>query len=168
LARRVSQARAAGIQVKTLVPRVASVERHIDLVVKQSITAISGVGSQVVSNRQLHIPRAIHYGVWELPVTGRLPVQAKRLIPVLWANWSIWRQIRRASMEAATYHLVIDALALAEEGPAAVKTLSRLMRRVAELKTRGILAVETLSAAADRLSAVPLLSPQRSILRRAA
>ena len=56
---------------------------------------------------------------------------------------------------------------LAEQGPAAVKMPSAdLMRRVADLRARGLVAVETLGAAADRLSAVPALSPQRSILRR--
>jgi hypothetical protein len=168
LARRVSQARAAGISVKTFVPRVASIERHIDLVVKQSITAVSGVDTQTRSRGQLPVPRAIHYGVWELPVTGRLPVEAGRFIPVAWSNLRVWRQIRRASAAAATYHLVIDAPALVEQGNAAVNAVGRLMRRVAELRTRGLVAVETLCGAADRLSAVPALSPQRSILRRAA
>ncbi|HEY3395775.1 MAG TPA: hypothetical protein VGK58_23940, partial [Lacipirellulaceae bacterium] len=43
LARRVSQARAAGINLKTLVPRVDSVQPHIDLVIKQRISAVAGV-----------------------------------------------------------------------------------------------------------------------------
>ena len=168
LARRVSQARGAGIDVKTLVPRVASVERHIDLVVKQQITAISGVDAPTSRGRQLPVPRAIHYGVWELPITARLPVEKGRFVSVVWSNWSTWRQIRRAATTAATYHLMIDAPALAEQGPVAFKSVARLLRRVADLRTRGVVAVETLSAAAMRLSAVPALAPQRSILRRAA
>ena len=70
LARRVSQARAAGINLKTLVPRVESVHRHIDLVIKQQISAVAGV-EPPQANRGLAIPRALHYGVWEIPVSAR-------------------------------------------------------------------------------------------------
>ena len=122
LARRVSQARGAGIHVKTLVPRVASVERHIDLVVKQQITAISGVDTIPVPSRQTSLPRAIHYGVWELPTSGCMPVEAGRFTPVAWSHWRTWRRIRRAIVAAATYHLMIDATALAEAGPSAVRS----------------------------------------------
>jgi hypothetical protein len=168
LARRVSQARGAGIHVKTLVPRVASVARHIDLVVKQQITAISGVAPPPGASRQSPVPRAIHYGVWEQPVTERMPVDAGRILPGAWTHWRMWRRIRRDALAAATYHLMIDAPALAEKGPSAVKAVGRLMRRVADLRTRGLVSIETLGAAAERLSAVPAASPQQSILRRAA
>jgi hypothetical protein len=168
LARRVSHARDAGIPVTTLVPRVAPVERHIDLVVKQRITAVSGFG-QVWSGargRQTRVaPRALHYGVWELPVSGGLPTGKHWLLP---SGWFTWRQIWRAASDAATYHLAIDAPALLEEGERGVQTVGWLVRRVALLRTRGLLRVETLGAAAARLANVPLVSPQQSILRRAA
>jgi hypothetical protein len=167
LARRVSQSRAAGIPVKTLVPRVACVDQHIDLVLKQHITAISGP-DEPSTDRRLPVPRAIHYGVWEFPITGRLPLENRRFVPIAWYNWSMWREIRYAATAAAMYHLVIDAPALAENGPGAIKTVARLFRRIAELRSRGGVVVETLSAAANRLSTVPALSPQQSILRRAA
>jgi hypothetical protein len=167
LVRRVSQARAAGIDVKSLVPRVACVDQHIDLVVKQQLTAISGP-DEVSNNSRLPGPRAMHYGVWEIPITGRLPLENHRLVPALWTSWTMWRQIRQAAAAAAMYHLVIDAPALAEHGTAATKTIPRLFRRIAELRTRGMVTVETLSVAAKRLSRVPALSPQRSILCRAA
>ena len=41
------------------------------------------------------------------------------------------------------------------------------MRRVAKLRDRGLVQVETLGAAAARLSDLPVATPQRSILRRA-
>jgi hypothetical protein len=168
LARRVSQARAAGIHVKTVVPRVASVARHIDLVVKHQISAISGVAPPAGSNRQSPVPRAVHYGVWELPVTGRMPIDAGRILPLAWSHWKVWRRIRCDLAAAANYHLMIDAPALAEKGPAEVQAVGRLMRRVADLRSRGLVRIETLGAAAQRLSAVPAASPQQSILRRAA
>jgi hypothetical protein len=168
LARRITQSRGAGIHVKTLVPRVASVGRHIDLVVKQQITAISGVTPTPGSSWQTTLPRSIHYGVWELPISGCLPVETGRFRPIAWSHWRIWRRIRRAMVATSTYHLVIDAPALAAQGSSTVKSIGRLMRRIADWRVRGLVAVETLGMAADRLSAVPVQSPQRSILRRAA
>jgi hypothetical protein len=165
LARRVSHARAAGLQVTTLVPRAATIERHIDLVVKQQITAISGVGTLHKSPRHFPAPRALHYGVWELPVNHTLPARQR------WgwfADWALWRQIRRAASEAATFHLVIDAPRLLTDGGRGLKTVARLLRRAAELRNRGFIQVETLRTAAARLANVPPLSPHRSILRRAA
>jgi hypothetical protein len=164
LARRVLQARTAGIEATSLVPRVASIERHIDLIVKQRITAISGV-PEPQSDRQLAIPRALHYGVWELPVTANLPTKASWLSS---GGWAMWRRIRRATQEAETFHLSIDAPAIAQEGRRAEKTVAWLMRCVADLRDRGLLQVETLRGASSRLASVPAASPQQSILRRAA
>jgi hypothetical protein len=167
LARRVSQARAAGIDVSTLVPRVAGVEGHIDLIVKQQITAISSIKT-ADRRRQLPVPRAVHFGVWELPITRRLQAENGRLGFALLSEWLLWQQIRRAAASAAIYHLVIDAPVLAEQSPSSIKVLGRLLRRVAELRTRGMVEVQTLRTTAERLSAVPAVSSQRSILRRAA
>jgi hypothetical protein len=164
LARRVLQARTAGIDVASLVPRVATIERHIDLIVKQQIRAIAGVAA-TPSGGQLPPPRALHYGVWELPVTASLPA------PRRWfsgGGWSTWRAIRRAAANAATFHLSIDAPAVAQHGRRTEKTIAWIMRRVAELRDRGLVQVETLCGAADRLARVPTPSPQQSILRRAA
>jgi hypothetical protein len=165
LARRVSLARAAGIDVKALVPRVASIERHIDLVVKQRITAISGVELPHDSRPRSTAPRALHYGVWELPVSRSLPASHQWS---LWSRWATWRQIRRAASAADTYHLAIDAANLLSDRGRGVTTLARLVRRIADLRNRGFLQVETLGSASARLSNVPALSPHRSILRRAA
>jgi hypothetical protein len=165
LSRRIAQARSAGIGVHSLVPRVASIEPHIDLVVKQHITAVAGVEIQPPSTRQITTPRALHYGVWELPVACYLPR------PTTWfssGKWSIWRCIRRASRDAATYHLLIDAPSICNEGRRARNTVTWLMRRVANLRDRGMVGVETLHKAAARWAAVPGAKPQQSILRRAA
>jgi hypothetical protein len=166
LARRVSQARNAGLEVTTLVPRTAKIEWHLDLVVKQRITAIARDADPARSTRQSTTPRALHYGVWELPATRALP--ASRSSWFFWSDWSTWRQIRRASRDAATYHLVIDAPSVSQNGRRTEKTIARLMRRVAALRDRGLVRVETLRAAASRLADVPTVSPQQSILRRAA
>jgi hypothetical protein len=164
LARRVSHARNAGFPMTTLVPRVASVERHIDLVVKQRIAAVAGVETSP-SGRNVRTPRVLHYGVWELPLCGILPTSTRW---TLLNGWSVWRGIRRAAFEATMYHLVIDVPALLKDGPRAYRTVSRVLRQVTCLRKRGLLRVETLGMTAARLASVPAVSPQCSILRRVA
>jgi len=165
LARRVAQARGAGIHVTSLVPRVASIQHDIDLVVKQGITAVAGVGNECQVRVQHQTPRALHYGVWELPVIERLP------LPSSWlpgGGRSLARRLRRAARDAATLHLVIDAPAVERAGSRSERTIARVARRIASLRDRGLVRVETLGTAATRLSHVPAVVPQQSILRRAA
>jgi hypothetical protein len=161
LARRVSQSRAAGLNVTSLVPSVASIDDHIDLIVKQGITAVVGM-KEPAGTQQAPEPRALHYGVWEVPVIASLPLKA---------SWfgsnkrSVWRSIHRAASDAGTYHLVIDAAAIAASGRSALASVGWLCDRVSALRERGLIRVETLRTTAARLSAVPAVSPQRSILR---
>jgi hypothetical protein len=133
-------------------------------VVKLGIHAVAGVG-QPKGRRFLFPPtRALHYGVWEVPVTAKLPVASSWLIS---GGRALWRQIRRAARDATMFQLVIDAPTINECDPKAEKTIAWLMRRVAQFRDRGILRVETLGAAAARLSDLPARSPQQSILRQA-
>jgi hypothetical protein len=165
LARRVSQARAAGIDLRSLVPRVESVKRHIDLVIKQHITAVAGVGLPPHVAYRYPIPHALHYGVWEIPVTDRLP---RRSLWFFEGGWSVLRKIRRAARDTATFHLLIDAPALQQEGRRAQHSVTWLAGRIARLRDRGLIRLETLAGATSRLSDTPAATPQRSILRRAA
>ena len=165
LSRRLTQARAAGIDVATLVPRVASVKPHIDLVVKHGIRAVVATSDATRQRASSLAPRALHYGVWEFAVSQRLPIQSTWLAA---GGMRLQRRVSRSAAEAATVHLQLDAPALAEAGRAAMTTLARLARQIAKLRDRGLLHVETLGAAAARLSVVPTATPQRSILRLAA
>ena len=113
LARRVSQGRAAGINIRSLVPRVESIKRHIDLVIKQQITAVAGVELPPQVAYPWPTPHALHYGVWEIPVTDRLP---RRSLWFLEGGWSALRKIGRAARDAATGARVIDVPALEQEG----------------------------------------------------
>jgi len=164
LARRLTQARAVGLNVTTLVPSVASVEPHIDLVVKQQITAVAGLKTLPAAPR-IGEPRALHYGVWEVPVSANLPIKA---------NWfssgkhSLWRRISRSAGDAAAFHLLIDAAAMAASGRHDDAIVKWLVHRIATLRDRGLIRVETLRNTAGRLSDIPTVSPQRSILRRVA
>jgi hypothetical protein len=160
LVRRVTQARAAGLNVTTLVPSVASVESHIDLVVKQQFTAVAGLNSAAA--RLLLEPKALHYGVWELPVSASLPLKATWFSS---GKRTLWRRIHRSASDASTFHLLIDAPAIAATGRGEESTVQWLAHRIATLRDRGLVRVETLRATAARLSDVPAVSPQRSILR---
>jgi hypothetical protein len=163
LTRRLSQAHAAGLEVTSLVPRVASIERHMDLVVKQRITAVAGVETEPKA-RQLATPHALHYGVWEMPATASLPMQSS-----WWssAKRSIRRSITRAAREATTVHLRIDVPEIVAEGSGQLRAITAIMRNVATYRDRGLIRVETMCSAAARLANVPAVSPQRSILRAA-
>ncbi len=165
LARRVSQGRAAGINIRSLVPRVESVKRHIDLVIKQQITAIVGVDPPPQVACPWPTPRALHYGVWEIPVTDRLP---RRAMWFFEGGWSVLRKIGQAARDTATFHLSIDAPTLEHEGRRAQRSVLWLAGRIAKLRDRGLIHVETLGTAAARLADMPAATPQRSILHRAA
>jgi hypothetical protein len=78
------------------------------------------------------------------------------------------RRIQRTVDEAGSFHLLIDAGAIAASHRHEVSVAKWLLRRIATLRDRGLLRVETLRTTANRLSDVPTVSPQRSILRGAA
>jgi hypothetical protein len=165
LARRVSQARATGIQLHTLMPRVAPISEHIDLVVKHGLRALVGVSAPASSRFQATVPRALHYGVWEFAAAGGLPVQSGWFSS---GRRSFFKSIRRAAAEAATIHLLIDAPAVEQGGAKTWNNIARLVHEVGQLRERGLVRVETLGVAAARLSDLPVARPQRSILRAAA
>jgi hypothetical protein len=162
LVRRVTQARHAGLEISSLVPRVASIEDHIDLVVKQHITAVAGV-TAAAAERLATETRALHYGVWEIPTSETLPLQAT------WfglGKHRLWRCVRRTAKDAGTLHLLIDASAIAASGRSDESVVRWVMHRAATLRDRGLIHFETLRTTAARLSDVPAVAPQRSILRR--
>jgi hypothetical protein len=165
LSRRVAQARSAGLDVRTLVPRVSSVDEDIDLVVKQRISAVVGVGAMSNTSPATSSPRALHFGVWEIPVTGTLPARAGWFSN---GGWATWRRIRKAAKEASIFQLLVDVPTLSAEAWTAQKSVFWLLERVAMLRDRGLVRAETLRASVARLSDVPAVKPQRSILHRAA
>jgi hypothetical protein len=77
-------------------------------------------------------------------------------------------RILRTAVDGAVFHLLIDAATAQQPGGAAEKLLAWLFGRIARLRDRGLLQIETMSVAASRLSNVPAAKPQRSILRAAA
>jgi hypothetical protein len=160
LVRRVMQARCAGLTVTTFVPAVSGIDGQIDLVVKQQITALAGIVDSV-SHAKAE-PRALHYQVWEVPVTAKLPLK-----PTWFGSGrrTLMRRIEQSASEAGTFHLLINAAELAADPRRDDATITWIMNRLATLRNRGLLQVETLRTTAARLSDVPTVSPQRSILR---
>jgi hypothetical protein len=164
LARRLTQARAAGLEVTSLVPRVAPIGENIDLIVKQHISAVVGLPIPT-TNQRSNEPHALHYGVWELPISATLPMKAGWFSS---GKRTLSRRIQRTVIETGCFHLVIDASAIAAAGRQEASIARWIIRRVATLRDRGLLQVETLRTTAGRLSNVPATAPQRSILRGAA
>jgi len=164
LVRRLAQARTTGLEITSLVPHVASIEGHVDLVVKQNISAVAGceLTEQV---RPSTAPRALHYGVWELPITEQLPAKTTSFFG---GKRATWKQIRRVARDAGTFHLLIDVPRVVESGRSAENSIAWLVKRIAVLRDRGLVRIETLRSMSARLSDVPAGRPQRSILHAAA
>jgi hypothetical protein len=161
LVRRLTQARAAGLEITSLVPCVASIRSNVDLVVKQQITAVVGL-AQTIAVQKSSAPHALHYGVWELPVSATLPMKAGWFTS---GKRTLSRRIQRTVVETGSFHLVIDATAIAAASGQEASVARWIIRRIATLRDRGLLQVETLRTTANRLSDVPATIPQRSILR---
>jgi hypothetical protein len=164
LSRRVGLARSTGLNVTSLVAWAATIHPHVDVVIKHGISAVARA-SHELNLAPAATPRALHYGLWELPITERLPLR-KTWLPG--ARRKFLRRIRFAAENAATAHIFISAAGVEQEGARSEATIIRTVRKAAELRDRGLARIETLTKAAARLADVPLASPQRSILRRAA
>ena len=163
LIRRVCQAQSKGIVTTTLLPREVSLNHHIDLVVKQGVTAVLPLSPVAHNPTQTTVPKSLHYGLWEFATSGQLPLMSG------WrAGHKLQKGIRRAANEGSTFQLFVDLPAIAQQGTAAEKTTFKVLQQIAALRRRGIIEVETVAAAAHRLSEVPAATPQRSILRIAA
>jgi hypothetical protein len=100
-----------------------------------------------------------------MPISAALPTES-----TWWSNGkrALWRAIQRTAKDTSAFHLSIDAAAIAASGRRDEALVKWLMHRVATLRDRGLLRVETLRTTAARLSDVPATVPQRSILRAAA
>lgn len=163
LAQRLAAARARGIPVSTLLHPQSGPGEHLDLLVKQGVTAMCAI--DVLRKRwpEYVLPKAVRYGVWDLRITGRLSAGAG-----WWAIHRLLRRIRRATGDDSMFHLLVEAATPDGAAQLADTSLARVLRQVAHLRDRGLVEVETMARTAARLSDVPAATPQRSILRVAA
>jgi hypothetical protein len=164
LTRRLGLARSVGLAVTSLVPRDGTIREHADVMLKQGISAVAVKETDASSGNHRVAPRALHYGLWELPMTDRLPMARSWIFG---GSRSLVRRIRSDAPEGLAFHIAVDAAAIERESRNEA-AIARVVRGVAELRDRGLVRIETLSTAAARLAAVPAVRPQRSILRRAA
>ncbi len=163
LGRRVLSARAAGLEVTTFVPGGTGYAEHLDLVHKHGITGVRTQTSQLTGKRKSHGMATLRYGLVEFPVGVALPAEGN------WLNKLGRLSLAFRAVDRQDFcQLVLDAPALIAAGPAAMRTVQRVVERAARLRDRHLLAIETLGKTAANLRHAPQREPSQSILRRAA
>lgn len=171
LARRVLGSRAAGIPVTSLVPRDIELGDHLDLLVKHGVTAVRGPVQSRVLRRKPAQPRTLHFGLWEMPGSVRLPDRGTWLagagLAGMGSGITARRGIRRSAHYRHVFHLVVDAWRLAAGSQRDRRVLERTLTVARQVQERHALQLSTLSDVAARLSHVPRVVPARSILRSA-
>jgi hypothetical protein len=168
LTRRVTRGRTAGLAISTLILRGTELDSHLDLAVKQGITAIARTETPQ-SGKWFSQPRhellSLRFGLWQLPTQIALPTSQ---------NWRIWRRptgqakaaLSRAVTQKEVFHLSISGLAAA--GRSVPHTLERVFADAAAWRDKGLLVVETVAATTRRLASTRQATPARSILQPAA
>lgn len=142
-----------------------SVEKHLDLLVKHGLKAIVGPTQSCSNKPHFAIPKAVRYGVWDIPITSNVQGQLEQRFG---GRRRLKSLLNTVVNDGGFGQLVLDASLLSTATKASQNTLVWLLRHTARLRDRGFLNLETLSETASRLSKVPEQSPQRSILRLAA
>jgi len=170
LTRRATRGRTAGLAISTLLLRGTELDSHLDLAVKQGITAVARAetkpGTRWFARTRPEIA-PLRFGLWQLPTQLALPSER---------DWRFWRsparqaktELARAVTEREVFHLSISGLAAAEASRSTLRTLDRLLADAARAREAGLLVVETVAATARRLSGGRQANPARSILQPAA
>lgn len=165
----VAKARSAGLLPSTLAWRTAASPAHLDLLVKQGITAVRPLADNSISQSS-----GGWKGLWQRGSTGRNDALALR-----WGLWQIAskgdllsngfkevrRAIDRATNEHGIVHLVID---VASVGSRQLEVLDQVLAHVEGRCAKDQLSNRTLSALAQQLTYPRQTVPAGSILRRSA
>lgn len=171
LARRVSHARAAGIDIATLMLRGTELSDHLDLLVKHQIAVVRGSYRRQttgwLSRPVLQAPAVVRYGIWDVPASLRLPTEGRWTLAGSAAR-NGRRMIDQAIAAQKVFHLEVDAQSLADSGPLVERQLEHILAHAAQRSTQGALAVGTLSDTAAQLTGDRSNAPARSILHPAA
>ena len=171
LSRRVTRGRAAGFDISSLLLRDAELDDHLDLVVKQGLTAIAcGTPTAVrswLAGRSATPPLSLRFGLWSIPTQAALP--GRRSLFSLGSPASrVRRSIDAAIVQREICHLSINALAVATKGASALRSIDRVLRHADKRRAQGALCLSTLAATSERLTGGRQSAPARSILRPAA
>jgi len=105
--------------------------------------------------------RTLRFGVWELATTVKLPRPSSRLGLV---GGNVGRLIDRAVSRGELSHVVIDGQAILDN-PGELRSLERLLERLAFQQRQGGLRVQTLSSISAQLGPSQVRSSATSILR---
>jgi hypothetical protein len=163
----VLDARAAGLHVSTLAARQCAAHEHLDIMIRNGITAVCdlGDGLRKIRNQPVELRRR-RFGVWELSVSMSLPGcsafpfrSAHRLL--------VHRALRRTALCGTSLHVVIDAARLATGRAQARDELEAFLRRASALRHQAKLRIETIAQIVQRRSRPCPVMPSQSILRRA-
>ncbi len=171
LTRRVTRGRTAGIALSTLLLRDTELDDHLDLVIKQGLSAVVQAGPAAerswFSSRPAALLLPLRFGLWSFPTHATLP--GRRVLLRLRGTASrIRRTIDRAVANREVCHLSINGLAIAVQGPSALRTIERVLRHADKRRQQGQLCLSTLATASARLTGGRQSAPARSILRPAA
>ena len=168
LTRRATRGRTAGLAISTLLLRGTELDNHLDLAVKQGITAVARTECPPVA-RWGRQPRqevfSLRFGLWRLPTQLSLPAQRDR---------RIWQSpagrasalLAAAVAQGAVVHLSISGLAA--DNRSVVGQFERILVEAATWREKGQLAIETVAATAQRLAGPRQAKSSRSILQPAA
>jgi hypothetical protein len=169
LQRRVSAARAAGIEVTSLAASTNHRIDYLDLLVKHGIRAVRFSSPQIggggLPPRQMgwSAVSTLRFGISSLPATLQLCVGSGWR---LWIkNWELRRQISAAAAQRHYCHLALDVHDLAQTK--AREALRRALRVASRLVGSNQFQAETVSSVAASLMARPTVPSARSILRAA-
>jgi hypothetical protein len=177
LASALTLARGAGCSPTTLILGEGPIPEHLDLLVKQGITALRGATSTATvarpglwssitrllsggnsSSENPARPRSLRWGVWEMAPSISLSGNNLRVLQ---------RAVDRAIGSDEIIHLAI-ALPQLAGSTAGLGLLERLLRHVSRRRGEGVLETETMAGVVARLSQAHRGRPGRSILRHTA
>lgn len=146
LARRVEGAQKSGLVVSTLALRHVELDENLDLLVKHRISVVR----HSEPARREFVPRSLRFGVWEAPVSGRLPTKQNWLFGGL--SGAARRVAQTVAFHGGFAHLVIDGPELSEYGHSGFRHAERMFQFLRQLRDSGQLSVVTLSTLAARLN----------------
>jgi hypothetical protein len=165
LARRVAHGRSAGMALTTLVLRSVELDEHVDLAIKQGITAVRQGTDQAKGRGETGaLPKPLRFGLWSFAVSQLLP-GSSRWMPGGGGGRSARLGIDQAIAGRGLYQLTIDAPALAARGRSALSAVRHVLEHADRRRAQGVLDVATLGSTAQQLSRQHRGTPSRSILR---
>ena len=160
------EARLLGADVSTVVCPVLQVTDHLDLLVKNRISAVRDTQTVAAPRSSTLHPQSLCFGIWDVPATTLWP-EGK----TCWlgdGSLQFRRTLQRAIVAGEFVHLVIDARKLATGANGQLKAIGRLAKYVARRAASGDLRIETVGQLALRCTRKTRSTPAVSILRKVA